>query len=180
MERAPVPVLAYARDASDERVVYERTEDGIRIKVYRPGRWWTAVGGWLFVALVLIFCLAPWRGGLAWLWWTVGLTLAVAATWEAVRRLGRPVVIELTMQRLSFRNLGGKEEGRDRDLPRDAVYEIKAVSHSGMLVVRARGHDMFEGRVSEELRQTEFVAALLREAMGWEGAPTGTPGASEP
>jgi hypothetical protein len=165
-------VLAYTCDASNDRVVYERTSEGIRIEVYRPGRWWRAVAEWILVLLVPVFCLAPGGGRVAWAWWIAGAVLAVAAAGEAARRLTRPVLIELTARHLRFRNLGGGAGGRNSDLRRDAVCDIRSEARWGRLLVWVRDSDIFECGISADPLQALFVADLLRDAMGWEGEKT--------
>jgi hypothetical protein len=51
-------------------------------------------------------------------------------------------------------------------LPRARIHEVKYVSHSGNLVIRAHGREMVEWRPTEDAQTLRFVAARLRQALG--------------
>jgi hypothetical protein len=81
-----------------------------------------------------------------------------------------PAVIEVFDEAVILRNVETRTESRadTRDFvrPRAAVYEVKYVSHSGNLVVKARGHEMIECRPVRRPEALEWIAARIREALG--------------
>ena len=83
-------------------------------------------------------------------------------------RRDRPLIIEVTSSIVAIRNLDADGEGQYYDLlrPRDAVYEVKFVAHSGNLVIRAKGHEMIDCHLFSDPRTTQWAADVLREALG--------------
>lgn len=94
-----------------------------------------------------------------------------AATCAATyKRLGRPMVFRLTPSALRVENVQEGGEITDRVFARSAVYDIKYVSHSNYVVIRARGHEMLEVRPVGDRRVLRWLADTLRAAM-WPDQP---------
>ena len=51
--------------------------------------------------------------------------------------------------------------------PRDKIYEIKYVSHSGNLVIRTHGMDMIDIRPFHNVELMKWLTDELRQALGF-------------
>lgn len=85
---------------------------------------------------------------------------------EHIRRRFRPTIIEVTDAAVTLLNMTCVGEAQDLVRPRASVYEVKYVSHSGTLFIKAVGHEMIECRPVRQPEALEWIAALLREALG--------------
>jgi hypothetical protein len=144
--------LSYVGVATRLGMVHEPLADGVRIT--RPAEYGRAVAV-LLTALTLPYVVPA---GL------VGANLA-----PLVRRIWggtRPAVFEVSGRSLSLRNVYCDNQVRDFDRPRDAVYEVKYVSHSGNLMIRARGHELIDFRPVKDPAALQWIAGVLREALG--------------
>lgn len=181
--------LDYANTATDARVSYTSDAQGATVVIREPGRRLKATiegagglldSGWLplllFGAWVSFSLKAVWAGVLA----AVALAAAaVAAVWFHKRRLDRPVVIEVTPATLVFANLTYRPV--NVSLPRDEIYDIKHVAHSGQLVVRRRGKDLVEVQPIADQEELQRIAAFLRDATGLiDPRPAGICAAEQP
>src|SRR5688572_15087587 len=130
-ESDAVPLLQYADAPARHGIVFETSADGLLITIpvplWRQLAMLAGSGGVLIIA-VLIHLFAA-------------VAIAVIALCLAIyhRRLGRPVIIELTADELRFRNVTPGEPDADRTFRRADVYDVKFVGHSGNLVVRVHG-----------------------------------------
>lgn len=100
-----------------------------------------------------------------------GLVIIAASVWpRRATRWAKPIEIELNIAWLIVRNLEPGGPLSDRQLPRDQVYEIKYVPHSGHLVIRAHGCEMIDFRPVDSDRAMRWVAETLQAALS--RAPT--------
>jgi hypothetical protein len=77
------------------------------------------------------------------------------------------IVIELDATRLHFEHLVNMWlEADPPDRPREAIYEIKFVKHSGNLFIRAHGHGIVEVRPHRDPKVVEWIAERLNAALG--------------
>lgn len=81
-----------------------------------------------------------------------------------------PVTIELDATELRIDGVinsfdDSSDHGRTHVRPRDKVYEIKAVRHSGNLFVKAHGFPFLECQPHRDFKVVEWIAARLNEAM---------------
>jgi hypothetical protein len=174
-ERPPV-TLAYATPGAASGVAYVR--DGQRATITIPARCGRRVAGaieWTMAAFINEAAILG-VGVAVFLWWTgqslgwicpagAALTAAIFALCYAIRRrLDEPIVVEVTPNALRICNLD--DDKKPREYPRDRVYDVKYVSHSGKLVVRTRNVEMFEFRPVEDEAELKRMAAFLRTALG--------------
>lgn len=76
------------------------------------------------------------------------------------------IVIELDATRLHFKTLVNMwNEADPPDRPREAIYEIKFVKHSGNLFIRAHGHGIVECRPHRDPKVVEWIAERLNAAL---------------
>lgn len=183
---APVPpgapaVLPYADLPSRWGIVLDRTPERLLIVIPLAHRWRSPevvipliiAAAFFSAALYLLLVTALPRllaGQLA----TTGLFIGVAAgmyLWKS----RKPVIIELTSSELIFRNAPfSRHEGqshvqRDLFLPREGIYDVKYVAHSGHLVIRIRGRELIETRPLPDPRLLQWLATELRAALSLPG-----------
>ena len=79
-------------------------------------------------------------------------------------------VIELDPSTLHLQGMTNQwDEGKTglMDRPRGAVYEVKAVSHSGNLFIKAHGHDFIERRPHRDPKVVQWIADRLNDELGF-------------
>jgi hypothetical protein len=179
------PTLSYATAGAASRVQYSR--DGAVAKVVIPAPSGRRVGAAIdataaVIAGVLFNELGVFVAALAVCGWLAGgysrqLGLAVVVlsaivggvfvgAWLYYRRLDAPMTVEVTPDALSFLNLSAAR--KEHVLPRNLVYDIKFVTHSGNLVVRTRGWEIFEWRPVNSDAEILRLVTFLREVVGLE------------
>ena len=166
--------LDYASDATEHGIGYRRTADGAMIVVPSPRsrRLEAAIGATFAVFANEFGLMLLAGGGIAWIanqrWICPALSsllaLAFTIAWIYYRRLSAPMIVEVTPKAVVFQNL--THENPIQSLPRDQIYDVKYVSHSGNLVIRARGHEIIEWRPVQHERELVRMALFLREAIG--------------
>jgi hypothetical protein len=172
----PVVTLTYAVPGATGGVGYIRDADHATITIpARPGRRVAGAIDWTLAAfineaglLALGIVIFTWWTGqpLAWICSGAGaLTAATFALCYAIRRrLDDPIIVEVTPTALRICNL---DDGpKTREFPRDRVYDVKFVSHSGKLVVRTQGREIFEFRPTDDEPELRRMATFLRLAIG--------------
>jgi hypothetical protein len=172
----PLVTLAYATPGATGGVGYVRDADNATITIpARPGRRVSGAIEWTLGAfineaglLALGIVIFTWWTGqpLAWICSGAGaLTAATFALCYAVRRrLDDPIIVEVTPTALRICNLD--DSPKTREFPRDRVYHVKFVSHSGKLVVRTQGQEMFEFRPTDDEPELRRMVTFLRLAIG--------------
>lgn len=114
---------------------------------------------WVGVAIVLSVLLA-----LVLILWLDKLLVARAARDE---QLVSDTALEITIP--------GQSGAHDLkwSAPRDRIRDVKFVSHSGNLVVRAHGQEMFDEHLHDDLRVTAWIVERLRRHLTLEadGSP---------
>lgn len=170
----PTPsLLNYATRSTDARILYASEGECAAVTIRRePGhRAKAAVGTTTWILGESIWVLAV-GACAAWFWigWFVvpvvgNLIIATfVAAWLRHRRLSEPVIIEITRDQVVFLNLN--EHAKAQSFPRDRIYDVKHVIHSGCLVLRLRGMDMFECRPTPHNTEIEQIAGFLRTVLG--------------
>jgi hypothetical protein len=161
------PLLQYADAPARHGIVFETTPEGVIVTIPVPlarrvlGM--AAYGGMLVMALIIHVFVA------------VAMVVAGLALVVFRNRLGRPIVIELDARELRFRNVAPGEAQSDWACPRADVYDVKYVRHSGNLVVRIRGREMFEVRPSDDPAIVAWLAETLNRALWPSAAPLAAP-----
>jgi hypothetical protein len=84
---------------------------------------------------------------------------------RAIRRAFRPMIIEVTATTLSLLNV--EIDGHPQDLlhPRDQVYDVRYVQHSGNVVIRVHGQEMIDCRPFKDPRMLQWLADVLCQAL---------------
>jgi hypothetical protein len=101
------------------------------------------------------------------------VAVAGVVVWTVVKR--RATVIELTADALRLENIRPalSEDPpfpRKFVIPRKDIYDLKFVTHSGNLFIRARGREMLEFRPINDAPTLRWIADELRRALGWSAA----------
>jgi hypothetical protein len=157
------PLLPYADLPARHGIVVEPLPGGVRITI--PQSAWRHLGLAVVAALPFVMCNLY-----------VALAVAVIGVATALvrRRIGRPMVIEVDDRHFSVTNLNPAEPQDDPCYPRADVYDVKFVSHSGNVVVHARGHEMLELRPRPTEDVNRWLAAALHDALWPPAEPAGT------
>ena len=155
-ESADIARLSYGDLPTQRGVIVETWPGGMRLTVPPPrfARLGWIVGRILFTPIIVLFLLLGAGDALFF--------------YRGLLRVGRAMVIEVNEDSLSFLNTPMGDQRRDVVLPRRDVYAVKYVGHSGNLVVRAHGHEMLDWRPFRSPHMLEYVARLIREALGLE------------
>jgi hypothetical protein len=174
-----VAPLDYAAGTTECGITYRRDPEGAVIVIPSPRRRRSEAASYVTIAVFVneLGLLLAAGAVLAWLakerWVCPALGALVAVTygiaWWWHRRLGEPMVVEVTPKVVVFENFS--RETPVHTVPRDQIYDVKYVSHSGNLVIRARGHEILEWRPVENERELARIALFLREAIGMDKGP---------
>ena len=165
---SPLPLLRYAGIPARHGIAFEATPGRVTILIPRP-RWLhllTAVG---IGVGVFVFVTAVWSSVL----FVIGVAVVVVATTIYKAGIGRPTIIEVTVDRLRFANVCHGQPELDRTIPRWDVTDVKYVRHSGYLVVHARGQQMYELAFRRDPALMMWLADTIREALWPKGAGHG-------
>jgi hypothetical protein len=156
-ERQPIPatpVLSYAGAPQRWGIVHDRWPGGLRIVV--PAS--RGVVMWTFgVLCLLILPLAIHLG--------LGGQLRRLSNW--LRCKLRAVTIEIDDVSVRVHNVcdSGNTDRLDHVRPRRAVYEVRYVPHSRMVLLRAHGHEMLEFRPVPDDMVLRWIADEMRQAL---------------
>jgi hypothetical protein len=156
------PSLSYAAAPAREGIILEELPDGVRIikPPEHPTNPAVIVILILLSPLILVVLLLLLIGGGDWF-----------ALYRTIRSAGKPLIIEVTGGILAIRNIVIDGDVQpDITRPRDKVYEVKFVSHSGNLFIRAHGHEIIDCRPFDDPLVVQWVAQVLRAALGLEAA----------
>ena len=174
---APPPqVLAYADLPARHGIQYDIRPDGATFVIPQPP-WWRRA------EIVVLIALLPFMGGIG---LYKGVTrgsvsriagsvlvmgILVAATVQtALRR--RAAVIEVTPTTVRLENTGPvvgtapEQAAGTHHLPRELVYDVRYVEHSGHVIIRIRGHELIEFNPVRDRRANAWIAKELRRALG--------------
>jgi hypothetical protein len=76
------------------------------------------------------------------------------------------VIIELDSARLRFQGVMNEwNEGDSLERPRNAIYEVKFVAHTGKLFIKAHGFEFIECQPHRDPRIVEWIAQQLNDAL---------------
>ena len=169
------PPLHYATPGSDAHVLYTREGDRATVVIHRPERRAKAaidsaadsVGQFIFVLIMtgaFIFWIKP-----IWLLLLIpaGLALFVllyGITWLCLARLAKPIVIDLTPETLTVRNLDGRP--RNLHLKCEGLYAIYMVPHLSFIWIRRQGKEMHCFFATPDAAEAERITGFLRDAAG--------------
>ena len=173
-------VLPYADAPARWGIVCERNGPEVTITVPRPRRTsiLRVIGALAFLA-VLTTTILPMFGRA--MWWVVLLAAIVSLGGVAADNLlnlpplfkfSKPLVVELNLDSLTLRNYAPPGE-EDPVRPRDQVYEVKFIPHSGNLVIHSRNMEMIEFRPCPDAAVLRWMADTLTAALN--DAPFVTP-----
>ena len=183
MDNSTVAPLDYATSASECAITYRREGEGATIVIPSPRRRRLDAAthativvfvnevGLLIAAAAVIAWFANARWACPVVSTVVAATFAIAWVWH--RRLADPMVVQVTATAVVLENLS--HEMPTHTVPRDLIYDIKYVSHSGNLVIRARGQEILEWRPVENERELLRISLFLREAIGLDKGPQRSP-----
>jgi len=172
-------VLAYADSPARQGIAYElaagtasflippppwyrRPEFGVALALIIQQSIWTIVTTIRSPAQAFPACLAILAGGGV----CIGIAVLIGWQWR------RPGFIELTPLHLRLRNIrlyqlpqNSGARAADVRYPRDLVYDIHYVSHSGNIVIHVRGYEMIELRPSPDPHTVRWIAEGLSAAL---------------
>jgi hypothetical protein len=95
----------------------------------------------------------------------LGGVLVVAA----VRKIRHPTTtIRVDADALSIEDFHSWSEVVTLQFPRAGVYDVRYIEHSGNLLIRAHGQQLFDGRPINDPLVLREIAASIRAALGWE------------
>ena len=150
--------LTYANAPTRLGLVHEPLSDGVRIT--RPARLGRVAGAVAMAVLAVPLVMIA-----------VAFYSPPAPFFRRIHGWSLPTVLEVSGTRLFLQNVNIDGAVQDVERARDAVYEVKYVAHSGNLVIRARGRDIIDFRPVDNPAALEWIAGLLREALGLSGGP---------
>jgi hypothetical protein len=166
------PVLAYAGAPARWGIVCER--NGPEVTITIPRRW--PIGSLIFTAVMMVVSLvvvsfisraAVVFAAVVVLFVTFGIGHVAAAllpTVPGLFRFSRPIIIELNAHSLTVHNFDpGTRE--DPTVPRERVYDIRYVPHSGNLVIHSRYLDLIECRPCPDPEVLKWMAETLMAAL---------------
>jgi hypothetical protein len=144
-------MLQYADAPARNGITYGQTADGFLITIQIP-IWRRAAALATALPLVVLFLTNI---------FVAIVVFAVIIIAAVVRQqFTRPTVIELTADELVIQNLLGATA--DYRVPRDAVYDVRYVSHSGNIVIHARGQEMLEFRPVGDCELLKWLAETIQ------------------
>jgi hypothetical protein len=150
------PLLHYADLPPGIGLIVETLPDGVRIT--QP----PAPGAGAAIVILAIF-ISP----------IVLLVILATADLDALRRMlrgiksvFRPMIIEVTGPSLSLLNIEIDGTYQDVIRPRESVYELRFIEHSGNLFIRAHGQEIIDCRPFRDPRMLRWLANVLVQALG--------------
>jgi len=149
-------VIPYADAPPGIGLIIEPLPDGIRIT--KP-----PVRSYAIFLLVLLLLISPLALLLLCL---VGGLDALKLPIRIIRGAFRPRIIEVTATTLSLLNIDINGRPEDMIRPRQDVYEVRFVEHSGNLFIRTRGHEIIDCRPFHDPRILRWLADTLRKTLG--------------
>ena len=147
-------MLQYADAPARNGITYGQTPDGFLITIQIP-IWKRAAALAFSLPLVVLFMTNIFVASIVFL---VIIILAVAR-----QKFTRPTVIELTADEFIIQNLLGA--AADYRVPREAVYDVRYVSHSGNIVVHARGQQLLEFRPMNDAALLKWLAETIQSHL---------------
>jgi hypothetical protein len=189
----PLPVqpieLRYADAPDRDGLVLEPTEDGVRITLpeiqFNPANFFATII--ILFLFVVVMSITIWWPILFWLYeflqiirknplvFLPGALALIFGLWAVPKTMRRPPIprtIEVTAEALIFTNVMIEEEQTIITRPRREIYDVRYVSHSGNLVVHCHKMNMVECRPVRDPIVMKWIAAVLREALCLQTAPT--------